>query len=82
MLHRYKEHKNTVELQREEAEPVQASDWRYTGDSLEPKATAKCSLKLVQKEIKIKTRHNSLLLNDLTNTSIQKLQAIFFLLCF
>ena len=47
MLPRYKQHCKTT--QREEAEPVQASGWRYRGDSLEPKPTANCSLKLVQK---------------------------------
>ena len=74
MLQRYKEHFKTI--QKEEAEPVLASDWRYRGDRLEPKDTANCSLKLAQKKNN-KTCHNALLLNDLTHESIQKLQAIF-----
>jgi hypothetical protein len=74
MLQRYEQHCKTIE--REEAEPVRASDWRYRGDSLEPKATAKLFIK-TSSENKNKTRRNSLLLNDLTNKSIKKLQAIF-----
>ena len=48
MLQRYKEHCKTI--QREEAEPMGTSDWRYRGDSLETKATAHYSLQLLQEK--------------------------------
>ena len=65
-------------IQREEAEPVLASDWRFTAGSLDPKATVNCLLQLIQEKKKNnKSCHNSSILNDLTNKSIQKLQATF-----
>jgi hypothetical protein len=39
-------------IQREEAEPVLASDWRFTAGSLDPKATVNCLLQLIQEKKK------------------------------